>query len=128
MKNLGKYSRVLILQNIIIAFSGYLILAVTRQSSFFAELLILLVAFSGISLLTVFLFMKGQSKDARTQTFYSLVTISLKFLLDLFLALIWFAIAKKNSLTSVLIFFVLYLSLTLGSVFFILNKLKKKLL
>jgi hypothetical protein len=42
------------------------------------------------------------------------------------IALIWFFVAKKTSLQSVLIFFVLYLALTLFSVLIILKTLKNK--
>lgn len=110
------------------AIAGYVILSLASLRIYYTDVLLLLLIFSGLSYLIVYIFVKGQTKDPRTQTFYSLSAVSLKMLLDLFLALIWFAIAKKNSLTSVFIFFVLYLSLTLTSTFFILNQLKKKLL
>jgi hypothetical protein len=42
------------------------------------------------------------------------------------LAFIWFIVAKKTSLPSVLIFFVLYLTLTLYSIWVILKTLKNK--
>jgi hypothetical protein len=42
------------------------------------------------------------------------------------LALIWFFISKKNTLTSVFIFFVIYLTLTLFTVFVILKVLRNR--
>jgi hypothetical protein len=42
------------------------------------------------------------------------------------LALIWFIVAKKTSLISVVLFFVLYLALSLFSVWVILKTLKHK--
>jgi hypothetical protein len=44
------------------------------------------------------------------------------------LALVWFVILKKTTLSFLIIFFVLYLSLTLFSVNYILKILKNKLL
>lgn len=75
----------------------------------------------GISLIVFFI---GQTKDTERQGFYTLVSISLKFLLELALALIWFLISKKTSLSSVLLFFVLYLTFTIFSIIMILNTLK----
>jgi hypothetical protein len=56
------------------------------------------------------------------------VAISLKFLLEMILALVWFIVAKKTALPSVLIFFVLYLALTLFTVLIILKTLKNRAL
>lgn len=42
------------------------------------------------------------------------------------LALLWFLIVKKTYLASVILFFVLYLAISLYSMFFILNTLKSK--
>jgi len=42
------------------------------------------------------------------------------------LALIWFFVAKKTYPSSVLLFFVLYLALSLYSVYFILKTLKSR--
>jgi hypothetical protein len=77
-----------------------------------------------ISLINIVIFLKGQTKEPDSQTLYSLVAVSLKFLLELVLALVWFIVAKKTSLPSVLIFFVLYLTFTLFSIWVILKTLK----
>jgi hypothetical protein len=82
--------------------------------------------FSIIAVITIIIFLRGQFKDPESQTLHSFVAIGLKFLLEMFLALVWFIVAKKTSLTSVLIFFVLYLTLTLFSVSIILNTLKNR--
>jgi hypothetical protein len=42
------------------------------------------------------------------------------------MALVWFIVAKKTSLTSVFIFFVIYLTLTLFSIFVILKTLNNR--
>ncbi len=82
--------------------------------------------FSVISLITLFIFLRGQTKTPDSQTMYSLFAVSLKFLLEMVLALIWFIVTKKTSLQSVFVFFVLYLTLTLFSVWVILKTLKNK--
>jgi hypothetical protein len=93
-----------------------------------SDLIITSSVFSVIALITLFIFLKGQTKEPDSQTLHSLVALSLKFLLEIFFALIWFFIAKKTSLQSVLIFFVLYLALSLFSIRVILKTLKNKAL
>ena len=92
------------------------------------EAFILSTVFSGISLITLLIFFKGQSKEADSQTLYILVAVSLKFLLEIVFALIWLIVVKKTALSSVLMFFVLYLTLTLFTIFVIVKTLKNKVL
>jgi hypothetical protein len=92
------------------------------------DIIILSPAFSIIVLITLVIFLRGQTKEPDSQTMHSLVAIGMKFLLELLLALIWFIVSKKTSLPSVLIFFVLYLTFTLFSIWFILKTLKNKAL
>jgi len=92
------------------------------------EAFILSTVFSGISLITLLIFFKGQSKEPDSQTLYILVAVSLKFLLEIVFALIWLIVVKKTALSSVLMFFVLYLTLTLFTIFVILKTLKNKVL
>jgi len=82
--------------------------------------------FTIIALITLIIFFRGQTKDPESQTLHSLLAVGLKFLLELISALVWFIVAKKTTFSSVLIFFVLYLTLTLFSVFVILKTLKNK--
>jgi membrane protein implicated in regulation of membrane protease activity len=70
--------------------------------------------------------MNGQKKTPGSQTIFSLVSVSLKFILEMVLALIWFLVAKKTEVSSVILFFVLYLAFTLFSILHILNTLKNK--
>jgi len=62
------------------------------------------------------------------QTMHTLIAVSLKFILEMILALVWFILWKKNSLASVFIFFILYLSLSLFSIGVIMKTLKNKTL
>jgi len=92
------------------------------------EAFILSTVFSGISLITLLIFFMGQSKEPDSQTLYILVAVSLKFLLEIVFALIWLIVVKKTALSSVLMFFVLYLTLTLFTIFVIVKTLKNKVL
>jgi hypothetical protein len=70
----------------------------------------------------------GQKKEPDGQTLTSLVAISLKFLLEMVLALFWFFVFKKKSFESLMLFFVLYLALSLFSIISIMKTLKNKAL
>jgi hypothetical protein len=90
------------------------------------DLLIVSPVLSVISLICLLIFLKGQAKQADSQILYSLVAISLKFLLEIIFALLWFIVAKKTALPSVLMFFVLYLAHTLFTIWVIIRTLKNK--
>lgn len=128
LKPFRKYLLFLLLLNLLLFLAGYLFISLAEINISLYEIIILLSGFSLISLATVKIFMRGQTKDAESQTMHSLVSIGLKFLLEMVLALVWFVILKKTTLSFLIIFFVLYLSLTLFSVNYILKILKNKLL
>ncbi len=87
---------------------------------------LLILAFTINTGISLFIFFRGRSKEAESQTMHTLISISLKFVIELFIVLAWFFISKKTGLTSLLLFFVLYLSFTLFLVFLILKTLKNK--
>jgi hypothetical protein len=89
---------------------------------------LLTLAFFAASVISLFIFFKGQSKDKQDQSFYTLVSTSLKFLTELVIALGWFLILKKTEITLIILFFVLYLTFTIFSIFVILNTLKNNTL
>jgi len=126
LKPLYKYILILLLLNIIIGGTGYLLVTYLDTAFTLINILFLSFLFSVIAIITIIIFLRGQSKDPESQTLHSFVAIGLKFLLEMFLALVWFILAKKTSLHSVLIFFVLYLTLTLFSVSIILKTLKSR--
>jgi hypothetical protein len=92
----------------------------------FIDIPLLSFLFSIIAVITLVIFLKGQTRDPESQTLFTFVSIGLKFLLEMLLALVWFIFAKKTSLPSVIIFFVLYLTLTLFSLLIIMKTLKNK--
>jgi hypothetical protein len=126
LKPLQKYVFLLLLLNVFIAVSAYVLVSISNIHLVFGEIVVLSLLFSLIAIITLVIFLRGQTKDPESQTLHSLVSISLKFLLEMLLALVWFIVAKKTSLPSVLIFFVIYLTLTLFSVLIILKTLKNK--
>ncbi|MCX6253383.1 MAG: hypothetical protein NTV31_02780 [Bacteroidia bacterium] len=126
MKPLHKYILLLLFLNILLLGTGYFLTSVANLNLIYSDIAILSLVFSIITLTTLVIFLRGQTKKPGSQTLYSLVSVSLKFLLELVLALVWFIVAKKTSLPSVLIFFVLYLTLTLFSIWVILKTLKNK--
>jgi F0F1-type ATP synthase assembly protein I len=121
-----RYVFFLLLLNVIVALAGYLVFLIADRTIRYSDVLLLLAGFSLISLVTVIIFHRGQEKDSQSKVLYTLVSLGLKFLLELVLALLWFVVAKKTSTTSVIIFFVLYLTLTLFSVIYISKILKDK--
>jgi hypothetical protein len=106
--------------------TGYFLVSETGLPLRFSDVAILAPVFSLIALTTLIIFLRGQTREPDSQTLHSLFSISLKFLLEMVLALIWFIVAKKTSLISVVLFFVLYLALSLFSVWVILKTLKHK--
>jgi len=126
LKPLNKYILLLLLLNILLLGAGYLLVSIAYINLLYSDIVILSLVFSIIALITLVIFLRGQTKESDSQTMHSLVSVSLKFLLEMVLALIWFIVAKKTSLPSVIIFFVLYLSLTLFSIWVILKTLENK--
>ena len=126
MKPTYKYIFLLFLLNILLLISGYLLVSFSVPGILFSDIAILTSVFTIIAVLTLIIFLRGQTKNPESQALHSLVAVGLKFLLDMTLALVWFIVAKQTSLQSVIIFFVLYLALTLFSVLIILKTLKNR--
>jgi len=116
----------LLILEIMILLFGYLIFSKFITSLHFSEIAICSSVFFILAVLTMIIFFRGQSRDAESQTMHSLVAVSAKFLLELIFVFIWFIIAKKTGFSSVLLFFILYLTFTLFSVVVILKTLKHK--
>ena len=111
---------------VLLLLGGYLFVSLVNPNISLVDIAILSTVFPLIAFITLFIFFKGQSKEPDSQTLYILVAVSLKFLLEIVFALVWFFVAKKTYLASVLMFFVLYLCLTLYSMQIILRTLKNK--
>ena len=123
-----KYFFQLIVLYVLILAGGYLFVTFVNPCLSLSDIVILLTVFSIIALVTLIIFFKGETKETDSQTLHILVAVSLKFLLEIIFALIWFIVIKKTGLPSVLMFFVLYLTLTLFSLGVMLITLKNKAL
>jgi hypothetical protein len=128
LSKVHKYLLQILLLYALFIISGYLLVSLVNLKMSLVDIVILSTVFSLIACITLFIFFKGQSKEPDSQTLYILVAVSLKFLLEIVFALVWFFVAKKTNLASVLMFFVLYLCLTLYSMRIILKTLKNKAL
>jgi len=124
LKHSFRYILFLILINILLFITGCLLRFILRLNFPLREIITLSTTFSVISVITLVIFFRGQTREPDSQTLHTLVSISLKFLLDMILALVWFFVSNKTSLTSVFIFFVIYLAFTFFIVMVILKTLK----
>ncbi len=91
-----------------------------------SDLAILVLSFTFISVVILMVFFTGLKKGQEARTMHILVAISLKLLLELLLALVWFFIAKKTLHSSLYLFFILYLPFTVFTTFAMFNTLKTK--
>lgn len=126
MKPLVRSIFLLALLDVIILAAGFIIVSNSDINLAYNEIGEATAVFTLITLLILIIFFRGQTKEYASQTMHSLVAISIKFLTELIFAFIWFFIAKKTGLSSVILFFVLYLTFTLFSVLVILKTLKSK--
>jgi hypothetical protein len=106
--------------------AGFFIILKSDTGLHLGELLILSGIFTLLSALILIIFFRGQGKEPASQTLHSLISITIKFLAELIIVFIWFIIAKKRGLSSVILFFVLYLTFTMFSILVILKTLKNK--
>jgi len=86
----------------------------------------LVFSFAVSTLGSLFIFIRGLSRKHNVQAMHSFVSTVLKFLIELFIALIWFVAAKKTSPEYILLFFVLYLAFSMFFITVLLKALKKK--
>lgn len=126
MKSLLKHIRLLLLLEALILASGYFIISKSGTGITFGETALLSAIMCLIAVVTLVIFFRGQGKDPSSQTMHSLVAVSLKFLMELVLALVWFFVVKKTQLASVVLFFVLYLTFTMFSVLIMMKTLKNR--
>lgn len=126
MRLVPRYIQLLVLLEILILAAGWFIISKPGIDISFIDTALLSVSLAFIALVTLLIFFRGRRREPATQTMHSLVAVTLKFLLELVVALIWFFVAKKTGLSSVILFFVLYLAFTLFSIFIMLKTLKDK--
>lgn len=77
-----------------------------------------------VNILVLFLFFKGSSKNPEKAIVYTLLTISLKFILYISFIIIYYLITKNLSKGYLIIFFTLYLAFSFFTLFAVLKELK----
>ena len=126
MRQICKYLLLLIVINLMVIGTCLIISSLYGNNLYYKDIVVLSLLFSVISFITLTIFFRGLNREPDSHTLHTIFAVSLKFLLDMILALLWFIIFKKTSLTSVFVFFVIYLTLTLFSIFVILKTLKTR--
>lgn len=118
----------LVILTVIILLTGWILIMKSEPGFDFRELAFLSLTFAVLVLVSMAIIYKGRKKDPDIQVMHLLVALGIKFIMDLVIALIWFFVLKKTSVSLVMLFFVLYLAFTLFSVLHALKILKYKLL
>jgi hypothetical protein len=128
LKPLARSVFLLAIIEMLVLVAGFIIVTNFDTPRIFNDIGVASAIFTLITLLVLIFFFRGQSKEPASQVMHSLVAVSIKFLTEIIFAFIWFFIAKKTGLSSVILFFVLYLTFTLFSGLIILKTLKSKCL
>jgi hypothetical protein len=121
-----KYIFGLAFLDVMVLLAGFLLSVLAATTLKFSDVIVLTLCFSAITFLSLLIFHRGLKKEPVSQTMHILVAMVIKMLLEMFLALFWFIVAKKTVPSTLLLFFVLYLAFTLYSIIFMLNTLKRK--
>ena len=126
MKIFGKYIFYLLIIEIIILAAGFLVVSNLNVNLLLSEITVLSIVFALLTLLILAIAFRGMNKDPDSKTLHIMVALGLKFLIELVFAFLWFFVGKKTGLSSVLLFFVLYLAFTLFSILAIVKTLNYK--
>ena len=126
MRPLFKYILLLIPLNILLTGTAFLFKSFIYSNIPLRDIAMLSSLYSLIAVTTLVIFFRGQTRESDSQTLHTLVAVSLKFLLDMILALVWFIIFKKIYPGAIISFFVIYLTFTLFTVSVILKILKNR--
>jgi hypothetical protein len=121
-----KYSFLLLALLLIVNGTGMLLVSIISTGIRPTDLFYLSLSFFTAPLIAILIFFKGHTREKKSQPQYTLVATTLKFLIEMVIALVWFIVAKKTSLSYILLFFVLYLTFSMFSIWVILNTLKNK--
>ena len=126
MNDTLKYLALTLVLLLIILTAGAILVKNSSTDFTFSEYFLLSFSMASIAAAVILIFMRGQHREAKEEVMFTFTAIGLKFILELFLAMAWFLIAKKSSIQCVILFFVLYLTFSIFTVVCILKRLKKK--
>lgn len=116
----------LLIFDVFVLSAGVLLIKVIQPEIRPEDFLLLLIAFSVITIAYLVVCIRGSKKPPERSTLYLLTATAVKLLSEMILALVWFFAGKKTGAESVILFFVLYLAFTLFSILIVLNTLKTK--
>ena len=126
MRDFKKYSVVLMLFGLLLLLAGFIIIKTTGLKILFSEIALLVFFFTLITLTSLAIFFRGQSREPASQTLHTLFSVSLKFLLELILTLIWLIVLKKTLTALVIMFFLIYLAFSSFLLIVVLITLKNR--
>jgi hypothetical protein len=126
LKRIFQYLLRLAVIILLLTLSSFLFNSLAGTSLNTEDIFTLSFVFAAVATITLIIFLRGQSREPDSETMHTLVSISLKFLLDMIIALIWLIILKKSELPAVIVFFVIYLTFTLFTVLSILKVLRNR--
>jgi hypothetical protein len=126
MKEYLKYVSPLLILFLVISCGSLIVNSSFRLGMDDVTVISLILSFAVSTLLSLIVFIRGLSGEPEAQAMHSFVSTGIKFLIELFIALIWFVAAKKTSTEYILLFFVLYLAFSMFFIKVILKALKKK--
>jgi hypothetical protein len=89
------------------------------------EAVLLTMCFTVAALISLLIFFNGTASDVERSVLMTLIALSVKFLLSLIIALLFFVIFKNREAGSVILFFILYLAFTVFIILTFLNVLKR---
>ena len=90
------------------------------------DALILTGCFAMAALISLLIFFNGTHSEADRSVLMTLIALSVKFLISLIIALLFFVVFKNRGTGSVILFFILYLAFTIFVFLTFVNALKKK--
>jgi hypothetical protein len=108
--------------SILAAFLFIITMVLTERVHFFSKadkVVVLIPAFLATGLAMLALSHVGKNKKPQSQTLFTMAAVGLNFLLPAILAVVWFEILKKTSHADVLLFFVVYLTVSIATMILI---------
>lgn len=126
MKRSLKYLLILLILFLLLFLTGLLIDSKLNLDFTIPDLFNLIISFALASVISLIVYFRGFPLSPGERAMHTFTSVSIKFIMELFIALIWFLIAKKTSTSCILLFFVLYLTFTLYFICVIINTLKNK--
>lgn len=121
-----RFARDIAILSILSVLLSGLTLILTGKTSFFGQAesaIAFIPAFLAIAVASIGLSHAAKNHKPDVQALFTLAAVGLKFLLPAILAVVWFAILKKNSSADVILFFVVYLTISIATVVLIVKNL-----